>query len=139
MSSGYFAIHCPYCSQLAGKPVFTAISYWAKHPHHNVPLFDVCTRCGYAVTSNLDGETVYGRKAAKIILETHNDYAEVQTYTVNELLDAVVAPSVREAQEEGYGMQEHIPINTVEDVIKNSGFSFNADPSSCTDLDEKLI
>ena len=139
MSSGYFATHCPYCSQVEGNPVFTAISYWAKDPHHNVPLFDVCIRCGYTVTTNMEDEAVYGRKAAKIILETHNDYAEVQAETVNELLDLVVAPSVRKKQEQGYGMQEHIPINTVEDVIKNSGFPFNADPGSCADLDEKLI
>ena len=139
MSSGYFATHCPYCSQVEGKPVFAAISYWAKHPHLNVPLFDVCTRCGYTVTTNMEDEAVYGRKAAKIILETHNDYAELQAETVNELLDLVVAPSVREKQEQGYGMQEHIPINTVEDVIKNSGFPFDADPGSCADLDEKLI
>ena len=139
MSSGYFPIHCAYCSQIEGKPVFAAISYWAKHPFYNVPLFDVCTKCGYAVTTNLDGETVYGRKAAKIILETHSVYAEAEMHTINELIDAVVAPSVREKLEQGYGMQGQIPINTVEDVIHNSGFPLDSNPSSCTDFDEKLI
>jgi len=139
MSSGYFASHCPYCSQVEGKPVFTAISYWAKHPYDNVPLFDVCTRCGYTVTTNMGGETVYGRDAARIILETHNAYADLQAETVNKLLDLVVASSVRERLVQGYGMQEHIPINAVEDVIKNSGFPFNGDPSSCADLNEKLM
>ena len=139
MSSGYFAIHCPCCSYGDGKPVFTAISYWVKHPYHNVPLFDACPRCGYTVTTNLDGETVYGREAVKVILKTHGDYAEVQAHTLNELLNAVVAQSVREKLEQGYGMQDQFPINTVEDVINNSGFPFNADPSSCVDLDETLI
>ena len=139
MSSGYFAIFCPSCSKKEGKPVFAAISYWAKHPYNNVPLFDVCTRCGYTVTSNLHGETVYGRNAAKIILETHNDYAEVHATTVNELLDTVVAQSVRDNLERGYSMQKYLPIKTVEDVINNSGFPFNADPNSCSDFDEKLI
>ena len=139
MSSGYFANHCPYCSQIEGKPVFTAISYWAKHPHYNVPLFDVCPSCGYTVTTNFNGETVYGKRAAKVILETHTAYAEVQADTINELLNAVVAPSVLEKLEQGYSQQKYIPINTIEDVISNSGFQFNADPTSCTDLDEKLI
>ena len=138
MSSGYFPSHCPHCSQIEGKPVFTVISYWAKHPFDNVPLFDVCTQCGYAVTTNIKKETVYGQTAAKIILETHNDYTEVNANTINELLGAVVARSVFEKLELGYKHQENLPINTVEDVILNAGFPFNADPSSCADLDEIL-
>ena len=139
MSSGYFAAHCPFCSKREGQPVFSAISYWAKHPYHNVPLFDVCALCGYTVTTNLDGKTVYGQKAARIILETHNEYAEIDTGSINELLNAVVAPSVWEKLEHGYGHQKYIPINTVEDVIKNVGFPLNEDPTSCTDLDERLM
>ena len=139
MSSGYFAIHCPFCSQREGKPIFSAISYWAKHPHENVPLFNVCPRCGYCATTNLEGEVVYGREAARIILKTHNDYAGTNAASINALIDAVVAPSVRNELKEGYTLDQYIPINTVNDVIANAGFPFSADPRSCADLDEELI
>ncbi|MDB4517055.1 hypothetical protein N9089_05590, partial [Crocinitomicaceae bacterium] len=70
---------------------------------------------------------------------THTVYAEVQANTIDELLNAVVAPSVLEKLEQGYSQQKYIPINTVEDVINNSGFQFNADSTSCADLDVILI
>ena len=139
MSSGYFATHCPVCSQREGKPVFSAISYWAKHPHHNVPLFDVCPHCGYCVTTNEKGETVYGQVAAEIILETHNRYADTNAVTINELIDAVVAPSVLRKLEQGFTSDQYIQINTVDDVIANAGFPVADNPASCTDLDEQLI
>ena len=139
MSSGYFAIHCPFCSRREGKPVFSAISYWAKHPFYNVPLFNVCPSCGYCVTTNEEGETVYGREAAEIIFETHTGYAMTNATSVNELINAVVAPSVRKELEQGYTLNLHVPINTVDDVIANAGFPFNDDPTSCADLDEKWI
>lgn len=139
MSSGYFAIHCPFCSNQEGKPVFSAISYWAKHPHDNVPLFDVCPRCGYCVTTNEEGKTIYGHDAAVIILQTHNRYAETNAASINELLDAVVAPSVYEKLEHGFVSDQYIQINTVDDVNANAGFPVSDDPTSCTDLNEKLI
>ena len=139
MSSGYFAIHCPFCSQREGKPIFTAISYWAKHPHENVPLFNVCPGCGYCVTTNAKGEVVYGREAAKVILETHNNYAGTNAASINELIDTVVAPSVRNELEQGYTLNQYIPINTVGDVMANAGFPFNGDSQSCADLEEELI
>lgn len=139
MSSGYFASHCPFCSQREGKPVFSAISYWAKHPYQNVPLFDVCPRCGYCVTTNEEGEAVYGQAAAEIILETHNRYADTNAVSINELIAAVVAPSVINKLEQGYTQDQFIPINTVDDVIANMGFPVNDNPASCINLDEKII
>jgi hypothetical protein len=119
--------------------VFSAISYWAKHPYQHVPLFDVCPRCGYCVTTNEEGEAVYGEDAAEIIFETHNRYAETNAVSINELIDAVVAPSVLNKLEQGYTPDQYIQINTVDDVIANTGFPVNDNPESCTDLDKKLI